>query len=251
MYYVLDTNIWLDLTRGKVLCADLSNKAHIKVVVAPFVIMELMKETVKHKGKYFENDKSVFQCMAKFDVLALTKVFIYQRLWNSGEEASARVGSENYKKLLQMMVDSGSYDEFIEKTKSAGSEWFQAETWDATHEGVLDKELRAVDQLAKVDPKSIATGLAKLYPFKGSFPKEDSIEREFSAALEYLRSVTVKVRNGANLAKNDRGMYVDFQILFYLADPNATIVSNEHFFSEISKSPQKDRIITLAQFLAL
>jgi hypothetical protein len=63
MYYVLDTNIWLELTRGKVSCADLSGKAHLK-------------ETVKHKGKYFENDKHVFQCMAKFDVLPLTKVFI-------------------------------------------------------------------------------------------------------------------------------------------------------------------------------
>ena len=251
MYYVLDTNIWLDLTRGKVSCTELSSKAHIQVVVAPFAIMELMKETVKHKGKYFDNDKRVFQCMAKFRVLELTKVFIYQRLWNSGEAASARVGPESYKKLLQMMVDSSSYDEFIKKTKSTGSEWFQAETWDATHEGVLDKELRAVDQLAKVDPKSIATGLAKLYRFKGSFPKEDSIEKEFSAALEYLRSVIVKVRNGANLARNDRGMYVDFQILYYLADPNATIVSNEDFSREISKSPQKDRIITLAQFLAL
>ena len=251
MYYVLGTNIWLDLTRGKVSCADLSSEAPTQVVVAPFVIMELMKETVKHKGKYFDNDKRVFQCMAKFDVLPLTKVFIYQRLWNSGEEASARVGPENYKKLLQMMVDSGSYAEFIEKTKSAGSEWFQAESWSATHEGVIDKELRAVNQLAKVDSKSIATGLAKLYPFKGSFPKDDCIEKEFSAALEYLRSVIVKVRNGANLPKNDRGMYVDFQILFYLADPNATIVSNEDFSTEISKSPQKDRIITLTQFLAL
>jgi hypothetical protein len=229
----------------------MSSKAHIQVVVAPFVIMELMKETVKHKDKYFDNDKRVFQCMAQFDVLPLTKVFIYQRLWNSGEEASARVGPENYKKLLQMMVDSGSYNEFIEKTKSAGSEWFQTEAWSTTHEGVLDKELRAVDQLAKVDPEFIATGLAKLYVFKGSFPKDDAVEKEFSAALEYLRSVIVKVRNGANLRKNDRGMYVDFQILFYLADPNATIVSNEDFSDEVSKSPQKDRIIGLAQFLTL
>jgi hypothetical protein len=251
MYYVLDTNIWLDLTRGKVSCSELSSKAHIQVVVAPFVIMELMKETVKHKGKYFDNDKRVFQCIAKFRVLELTKVFVHQRLWNSREGVSARVGPENYRNLLQMMLDSNSYDEFIAKTKSRGSEWFQAETWDATHEGVLDKELRAVDELAKVDPKSIATGLAKLYPFRGSPAKEDSVENEFSAALEYLRSVIVKVRNGANLVKNDRGMYVDFQILFYLADRNATIVSNEDFSSEISKSPQKDRIIALGQFLAL
>lgn len=248
-YYVLDTNIWLDLRRGKVSCYELSSRA--QVVVEPFVIMELMKETVKHKGKYFESDKRVFQCMSQCRILELTKVFIHQRLWNSGEEASTKVRPENYRKLLHMMVDSGSYDEFIKKTKSAGSEWSQAETWDVTHEGVLDKELLAVEQLSKVDPKSIATGFVKLYPFKGSFPKEDSIEKEFSAALEYLRSVIAKVRNGANLPKNDRGMYVDFQILFYLADPNATIVSNEDFSSEISKSPQKDRIITLSQFLAL
>jgi hypothetical protein len=181
----------------------------------------------------------------------MTKEFIHQRLWNSGDKASVKPGPDNYKKLLQMMVDSSSYDEFIAKTKSAGSEWFDTDKWNTVHERELEKELNAMEQLAKVDPGSIAPALAKLYAFNGSLPSTDSIKKEFSAALEYLRSIGAKVRNGTNLGKNDRGMYMDFQNLLYLADPNAYFVSNEDFSAEISKSPQKDRIITRSQFLAL
>lgn len=251
MYYILDTNIWVELAQGKISCANITGRAQLQAVVPPFAIIELMKETVKHKDKFFANDKRVFECVSKVEVLPLTKVFVYQQLWNSAEAAGARVGPDNYKKLLQMVMDSASYDEFIEKTKSSGSEWHQAEIWNAAHEDELDKELAAVEKFTRVDPQSIATGMAKLYPFKGTLPKVDLVEKEFSAALEYLRSAIAKVKNGANLAKNDRGMYGDFQFLFYLADPNAIIVTNERFSGEISKSPQKDRVITLAQFLAL
>jgi hypothetical protein len=211
--------------------------------------MELMKESVKYVGKYFENDKRVFECMSHFEVLPLTQPFIYRRLWGSAEIPAARVLPETYKKLLQMAVDSASYSEFIEKTKAPGSEWSGAERWPAIHQAEVDKQLGFVRKLAEEPHQSIAIGIAKLYPLKGSLPDEKRVEEEFSAALEYLRSLVDKVRNGANLLKNDRGSYVDFQCLFYLADAEVTIVSNEDFSSEISNSPQKDRIITQANFL--
>jgi hypothetical protein len=249
MNYLFDTNVWVQLAQKKITCADLSQNSKGRVVIAPFVIMELMKESVKHAGKYFENDKRVFECMASFEVLPLTQPFIYQRLWNSAEVPSARVVPETYKKLLQLIVDSTSYTEFLKETKAPGSEWSGVERWDTIHQAELDKELSFVRKLAEEDHESIAIGIAKLYPLKGSLAGEDRVENEFSAALEYLRSLVVKVKNGANLPKNDRGAYVDFQVLFYLADANTTIVSNEDFSSEISNSPQKDRIIALANFL--
>jgi hypothetical protein len=65
-----------------------------------------------------------------------------------------------------------------------------------------------------------------------------------------MGSVVSKAKNGAKVSKNDRGAYVDFQNLCYLADAETTIVSNEDFSSEISHSPQKNRVITLATFLS-
>jgi len=212
--------------------------------------MELMKELVKHAGKYFENDKRVFECMATFEVLPLTQPFIYQRLWGSAEIPAARVVPETYKTLLQMIVSSASYTEFMEKTKAPGSEWSGAERWNTIHQAELDKQLGFVRKFAEGSHESIAIGIAKLHPLKGSLAAEDRVENEFSAALEYLRSLVNKVKSGANLPKNDRGAYGDFQILFYLADTNTTIVSNEDFSSEISNAPQKDRMISLANFLA-
>jgi hypothetical protein len=45
-------------------------------------------------------------------------------------------------------------------------------------------------------------------------------------------------------------LYVGFQIFFYLADPEAVIVTHERF-NEIAKSPQKSRIITVDDFKKL
>jgi hypothetical protein len=250
MNYLLDTNVWVQLAQKKISCEDLSQNSKGRVVIAPFVIVELMKESVKHAGKYFENDKRMFECMAPFEVLPLTQPFIYQRLWNSAEIPAVRVHPETYKKLLQMIVGSASYIEFIEKTKAPGSDWSGMEKWNAIHQRELDEQLGFIDKLAKEDHESLAVGIAKLYQLKGSLPPKDLVENEFSAALEYLGSVVNKAKSGAKVSKNDRGAYVDFQNLYYLADANTTIVSDEDFSSEILNSPQRNRIITLASFLS-
>lgn len=249
--YVLDTNVWVQLAQAKISCAALTQRPNRESVVAPFVIMELMKESVKHEGRYFENDRRVFECMAALEILPLTQPFIYQRLWNSAEIPPARVLPETYKKLLQMIVGSASYKDFIEKTEEPGSVWTGVGKWNAIHQRELDKELGFIDKLAKEDHEALAVGIAKLYQLKGCLPSRHFVENEFSAALEYLGSVVNKAKSGAKVSKNDRGAYVDFQILCYLADASTTIVSDEDFSSEISNSPQKDRIITLSTFLSL
>src|SRR6266478_8750647 len=148
MRYVLDTNVWVQLAQGKVSCAALTQHASRQAVVAPFAIMELMKESVKYEGKYFENDRRVFECMAGLEILPLTKPFIHQRLWNSAEIEPTRVVPETYKKLLQMFVGSTSYSEFIEKTKAPGSDWSNVEKWNAIHKDEIDKQLGFVKKLA-------------------------------------------------------------------------------------------------------
>ena len=69
--------------------------------------------------------------------------------------------------------------------------------------------------------------------------------------MEFLKSSVLQVSRGANVQKNNRGLYVDNQLFFYLADPEAVVVSNEDFSQEIRKSPQRNRIIDYEQFRQL
>jgi len=82
----------------------------------------------------------------------------------------------------------------------------------------------------------------------GLLPDPDAFEKQFSAAVEFLKSSVMQVRRGANVLKNNRGVYVDNQLFFYLANPEAVIVSNEDFSQEIRSSLQKDRIIKYEVF---
>lgn len=252
MYYIMDTNIWVDVTQGKIPCNDLSGKVGAVVVVAPFMIVELMRATVRGGEKYFLGDRKMFECMGRLDILELTKPFVYKTLWNISNAGISKVRPETYKTLLQLMVGSTSFSDFTSKTERPGSVWTRVSAWDSIHERVLDKELGALRKIAdQASLKSLGVHMAGMYRVGGLLPDPDKFEQAFSAALEYLRSSARKLRNGANLAKNDRGMYVDFQIFFYLADPAAVIVSNEDFSGEIAKSPQRSRIMSLAQYRSL
>ena len=251
MYYIPDTNVWTAITQGKISCNDLAGKLSIRVFVAPFMIIELMKSTVKSGSKYFAADQKMFGCMAKFDILELTKPFIYKILWNRLDMGTSGVSPATYRSLLEMMTEATSFQDFISKTEAPGSQWKRVSEWNSIHEGVLDKELGALERLAdSASLKSLSIAMSKLYRISGLLPSPDRIEHEFSAALEYLRASVIKLRQGANLAKNDRGLYVDFQTFFYLADGQAVIVSNEGF-GEIVKSRQKSRVITIDEFMKL
>ena len=72
MYYIMDTNIWVDVTQGKIPCNDLSGKVGAVVVVAPFMIVELVRATVRGGEKYFLGDRKMFECMERLNILSVT-----------------------------------------------------------------------------------------------------------------------------------------------------------------------------------
>jgi hypothetical protein len=90
--------------------------------------------------------------------------------------------------------------------------------------------------------------VARMYRLGGLRPDPAMIEVTFSAAIEFLRSSAMKIRQGANPLKNDRRLYVDSQRFYYLADPRTVVASNEDFSDDIKASPQKNRIITYESF---
>jgi hypothetical protein len=141
---------------------------------------------------------------------------------------------------------------FLKKAEASGSVWKRITDLDSIHEGVLDKELASLSTLAeRASVKTLYVHMARTNQLGGLVPDPDAFEAKFSAAVEFLKSSVLLVRLGANVQKNNRGLYVDNQLFFYLADPKAVVVSNEDFSQEIRKSPQRNRIIDYEQFRQL
>ena len=84
------------------------------------MIVELMKSTVKSGERFFLKDQSMFTCIAKFDILELTKVFVFKTLWNLSDAGTSKVRPTHYKTLLQLIIGSNSFTDFISKTKKPG-----------------------------------------------------------------------------------------------------------------------------------
>jgi hypothetical protein len=85
MYYILDTNIWVDAGKGVVRCDDLKKK-DLEVALAPFSITELVRGVVKGGEKWFAENKSTFDCMARVgsSILDLPRNVIFSTIWSMG-----------------------------------------------------------------------------------------------------------------------------------------------------------------------
>jgi len=118
-FYILDSNIWIDLSQGKIACSDVTGRPSVRVVLAPFMINELMRGIVKGGETYFPQNRKMVKCMVPCDILELPKVFICKTLWNIAGGVS-NVHAEHYKALLEMVVGSNSHKEFLRRTEAAG-----------------------------------------------------------------------------------------------------------------------------------
>lgn len=112
---------------------------------------------------------------------------------------------------------------------------------------MVDKEFDALEKFAELKPGTydLAEKFCETFGPTGSRPSAANFRSHFSAAVEYGESTIAKIRAGAKPRKNDRGRYGDFQLFFYLANPDITILSSEDFSGDIKASPQRDRIVGL------
>jgi hypothetical protein len=242
-----DTNVWIGVgrnpdTSGKLERAQANGR---KTVIAPAALIELVRGMVRHGNETFVEDKKTYQWMVdnKCDVLELTKPFMIEVL-RADPLRNSRVLPIHYHQLIGMVTASNSLDEFIQRCNAKGSVWNKVDELDLIHEAVIEKELKALEALARQDKNLDVSGaLAKTFRVCGVSPDAATVREHFSAAIEYLQSSLKKVSQGAKPRKNDRGLYVDWQLLMYLALPEALFVTDEDFSPEITKSPQKDRIV--------
>lgn len=246
-HLVPDTNVWIGVGRDPDLSHELERAQAngSKVLVAPPALIELVRGMVRHGDATFVEDRKTYQWMVdnKCLVLELTKPFMIDVLGADPLRIS-RVLPAHYHQLIGMVTASNSLDEFVQRCNAKDSVWHNVEKLDAIHEAQIEKELNALEALAKQDKDlDVSGGLAKTFTVCGAPPSAATVREHFSAAIEYLQSSLKKVSQGAKPRKNDRGMYVDWQLLMYLALPEALFVTDEDFSSEIVKSPQKDRIV--------
>jgi hypothetical protein len=246
--FLLDTNVWIGVGRDALLTAKLEKAVanQGKCLIAPPALIELVRGLVLHGKETFAEDKKTYQWMKdhKCEVLELPRPFMAKVLGSTSPTKSGVVPT-HYGQLIDMVVNSATFDEFVQQCNANGSVWKSVESLDGIHEGQIEKQLRSLEDLARQGGDlGIPGRLSMMFGAPGSRPKPLIISRQFSAAIEYLEtSVRKVVHQGANPRKNDRGLYVDFQLLMYLAIPGLIFLTNEDFSGEIKKSPQKDRIV--------
>jgi hypothetical protein len=179
-------------------------------------------------------------------ILELPKPFMAKVL-NTTLPNPSQVKPEHYRELVRMVVDSSNHAEFVSKANAASSVWRMIEGINKIHNGVLDQELVALCRI----PKQTAVGVLAIrmchwFGAPGCRPNSLVFRQKFSAALEFLEDSLRKVYQGAKPEKNDRGLFVDFQLLFYLADPDIYFLTGEDFSTKVKTSPQASRRLRLA-----
>jgi predicted nucleic acid-binding protein len=245
--YFLDTNVLIDFGRNPKARAKLEN-AHQggrTFLVAPPALIELVRGMVSRGYDRFASDKQVFVWLRTnhFGILELPRPFM-ARILHSSTPRPSGVEPRHYAEQIEMIAGSASFDEFLQRASAPGSVWRDISRADEIHCAQLNKEFLALERMAEQRRgPTLAQRLSQLFGAPGCRPKPLIIERQFSAAIEFLESSFSKVRAGAKPRKNDAGLYTDFQLLLYLAARDVNFLTCEDFSSEIRKSPQKARIV--------
>jgi hypothetical protein len=245
--FIPDTNVWKHIGKDEVFTPrfERSLASGSQFLVAPPVLIELVRGLVRGGEERFSDDQKMFAWMKnnKCEILDLTRPFM-ARVLRTSIPANSGVFPAHYAQLIEMIVSSGTFSEFVQRSNAAGSVWKDIDSLDQIHEGQIEKELRALEELAKRHRDlNVPARLANTFGAPGCRPVPIVIRRTFSAAIEYLETSVQKMVQGANPRKNDRGLYVDWQMLMYLAIPDAMFLTSEDFTGEVSKSPQKTRIV--------
>jgi hypothetical protein len=247
--YLPDTNVLIDYGRDPAVQSKLESAEHAgsKFVLAPSMMTELTVGVVKGGATYFAQNKKIFSWLQRHSgaILQLPLPFIGNTMGFPLKRS--QVETNHYVQRIEIVVNSQTFDQFLKSKDDAGNVWSDIDKAVQIHDSQVDKEFTVLEKLAKM-PKGkvdVAAGLCKTYSTVGFNPDPKLFSQHFSAAVEYAEVSIAKIRLGANPRKNDRGRYGDFQLFFYLADPNITLLTSEDFSSDIKHSPQRTRILGL------
>jgi hypothetical protein len=227
--YLPDTNVLVDFGRDLLVRRKIESAAEngADFLIAPPALIELVRGMIAHGHKTFEKDKEVFVWIHAqgHKILDLPRPFMAKILRTSAGKRSDVV-PKHYEQLIDMIVRSSNFDEFLERSQTPASVWKEITHSHEIHETVLNREHVALAEHAKERrDKYLARHLSQTFGAPGCRPNPIIVERRFSAAIEFLESSFAKVRGGAKTRKNDPGLYVDFQLLLYFIAVRLTLDS--------------------------
>lgn len=246
--YLPDTNVLVEVGKNQDYFGRLQNllaKVRSRIVLAPVVLIELVIGLVNGSEEHFERNKTVFRRIQSLspEILQLPNAFAQQLLWGR-DSGNHPVRPSHYWDLISAINSSKTKAEFFRKANSPSVAWARIEELPNIHKQVVDQELRSLRTIASQrSTKTPGELIAKTFAVEGNKPDPNKVNETFSAAFEYLQSAVAKVRSGSNPEKNDRGLYVDYNLFLYLGDTDIVLITNEKFQKWITKSPQASRII--------
>lgn len=245
--FLPDTNVWKNVGKDAALTRAFEKALATgdRFLIAPPALIELVRGLVRGGVETFSEDRKMFGWMRSnnCEIVELTRPFM-AKILRTNTPSNSGVLPAHYGQLIDMVVKSETFDDFVRISKKDGSVWKHVESLDGIHEAQLEKELLALEQLAKEGRAlNISERLSATFGIPGCRPIPLILRLRFSAAIEYIESVVRKMAQGANPRKNNRGVYVDWQLLMYLARPDVMFLTNEDFSREISRSTQKSRIV--------
>lgn len=246
--YLPDTNVLIEFGRGLSVRNQLESTSQngSKFVIAPPTLEELTRGVIAGGKAHFDGNKQVFIWMKaqKCAILDLPLPFVGKVLGIPLKRGDVEV--HHYLQLVDMIASSGTFDEFLQRKDKADSAWSDIDRSVAIHDQRLDKEFGALEKIAKLPGTfDLAAKFCETFGAAGAHPDASSFRQHFSAAIEYFESTLARIRGGARPRKNDPGRYGDFQLLFYLAEPGFSLLTQEDFSDDIRSSPQRTRIVGL------
>lgn len=245
--YLPDTNVLIDLGRDPAVQTKLENAEQrgSKFMIAPTMMTELTVGVVKGGATYFEQNKKIFTWLQTHSdaILDLPRPFIGKTL--GFQSKRSKVETHHHVQRAEMVANSQTFDEFLKRKDDAGNVWSDVDRAVQIHDAQVDKEFTALEKLAQLPPGTfdVAAEFCKTFAAGGVCPDAKLFRQHFSAAVEYGEASIAKIRAGAKPRKNDRGRYGDFQLFFYLADQNITLLTSEDFSGDIKQSSQRTRIV--------
>jgi hypothetical protein len=242
--YLPDTNVLIDLGRDRAVQTKLENaeQSGSNFVIAPSTITELTPGVVTGGATHFEQNKKIFIWLQTHSNAILDsprpfvgKILAFPSQWS-------QVETYHYVQRVEMVANCQTFDEFLKRMTGADKVRSGIDKAPQKHAAKVNQEFTDMKQFAKL-PHDVVAVFCKTFAVGGVCPDPKLFRRHFSAAVEYVETSIAKIRAGAKPWKNDRGRYGDFQLLFYLADPNITLLTRDHFSGDIKQSPQRTRIV--------
>ena len=245
--YLPDTNVLVDFGRNPAVKAKLEKARQdgAKFVIAPPTLTELSVGVVKGGAAHFAQNKEIFAWLRSPSngILELPKAFMVAVLGSPTKLGDVK--THHQVERLGLIANSASFDEFLERKDAPNSAWTDIDKAVEIHDQMLDKEFDALKKIAALPLGSFDVAAKFCETFGSPRPDPKVFRNTFSAAMEYADTTIARIRAGANPRKNDAGRYGDFQLFFYLADPDIHLLTSEDFSSDIKASPQRTRIVGL------